>query len=74
MNTVSQIARYRQSVLLFFSAACIAGDARLMGEKFYQFTAIDEYSRFRYLAAFKDQSSYSASEFVKRQQKFQPHR
>lgn len=46
-------------------AVCIAGDAKIMGEKFYQFTAIDEYSRFRYLAAFKDESSYSASEFVK---------
>ena len=46
-------------------AACIAGDARVMGEKFYQFTAIDEYSRFRFLAAFKDESSYSAAQFVK---------
>lgn len=47
-------------------AACIAGDARLLEEKFYQFTAIDEYSRFRFLAAFKDESSYSALVFVKR--------
>ncbi len=47
-------------------AACIAGDARVMEEKFYQFTAIDEYSRFRYLCAFKDESSFSASEFVKK--------
>lgn len=46
-------------------AACIAGDAKVRGEKFYQFTAIDEYSRFRFLAAFKDESSYSAAQFVK---------
>lgn len=46
-------------------AACVAGDARVLGEKFYQFTAIDEYSRYRFLAAFKDESSYSAAQFVK---------
>lgn len=27
--------------------ACIAGDARVLGDSYYQFTAIDEYSRFR---------------------------
>ena len=42
--------------------ACIVGDAQ--GEKFYQYTAIDEYSRFRYLEAFKEQSSYSSAVFV----------
>lgn len=46
-------------------SACIAGDARVMGDSYYQFTAIDEYSRFRYLAAFKDESSFSAATFVK---------
>lgn len=45
--------------------ACIASDARVMGDSYYQFTAIDEYSRFRYLAAFKDESSFSAATFVK---------
>ena len=33
-------------------------------KKFYQYTAIDEYSRFRYLEAFKEQSSYSSAVFV----------
>lgn len=42
--------------------ACIVGDAE--GEKFYQYTAIDEYSRFRCLEAFKEQSSYSSAVFV----------
>ena len=43
-------------------SSCIVGDAQ--GEKFYQYTAIDEYSRFRYLEAFKEQSSYSSAVFV----------
>lgn len=42
--------------------ACIVGDAK--GQKFYQYTAIDEYSRFRYLEAFEEQSSYSSAIFV----------
>ena len=45
-------------------SSCIVGDAK--GEKFYQYTAIDEYSRFRYLEAFKEQSSYSSAVFVKK--------
>ena len=43
-------------------SACIVGEPQ--GEKFYQYTAIDEYSRFRYLEAFKEQSSYSSAVFV----------
>lgn len=42
--------------------SCIVGDAQ--GQKFYQYTAIDEYSRFRYLEAFEEQSSYSSAVFV----------
>ncbi len=34
------------------------------GTKLYQFTAIDEYSRKRYLEGFSDNSSYSAARFV----------
>ena len=37
---------------------CIVGEAK--GKKFYQYTAIDEYSRFRYLEAF----TYSSAEFL----------
>ena len=36
-----------------------------MVEQYYQYTFIDEYSRFRYLEAFKEHSSYSSSEFIK---------
>ena len=43
-------------------AACIVGDAQ--GKKFYQYTAIDEYSRFRYLEAFEEHSSYSSAVFL----------
>ena len=42
--------------------ACIVGDAK--DKKFYQYTAIDEYSRFRYLEAFEEQSTYSSAVFV----------
>lgn len=47
----------------FVPASCLVGEAST--KKFYQYTAIDEFSRFRYLAAFEEHSSYSASEFVK---------
>lgn len=46
----------------FVPNACIAGDAK--GQKFYQYTAIDEYSRFRYLEAFEEHSSYSSTVFL----------
>jgi len=42
--------------------ACIVGEAK--GRKFYQYTAIDEYSRYRYIEAFEEQSSYSSAVFV----------
>lgn len=44
--------------------ACIVGDAKAEGRKFYQYTAIDEYSRFRYLEAFEEQSTYSSAVFL----------
>ena len=46
----------------FVPEACIVGDAT--GQKFYQYTAIDEYSRFRYLEAFEEHSSYSSAVFL----------
>ena len=42
--------------------ACIVGNAA--DKKFYQYTAIDEYSRFRYLEAFEEHSSYSSAVFL----------
>ena len=46
----------------FVPSACIVGDAK--GQKFYQYTAIDEYSRFRYLEAFEEHSTYSSAVFL----------
>ena len=46
----------------FVPEACIVGKAK--GQKFYQYTAIDEYSRFRYLEAFEEHSSYSSAVFL----------
>ena len=46
----------------FVPAACLVGEAK--GKKFYQYTAIDEYSRFRYLEAFEEHSTYSSAIFL----------
>ncbi len=43
-------------------SSCIVGDA--YGQKFYQYTAIDEFSRFRYVEAFKEASTYSSRVFL----------
>ena len=43
--------------------ACIVGDAK--GQKFYQYTAIDEFSRFRYVEAFNEASTYTSAMFVR---------
>ena len=48
----------------FVPDACIVGDAKAEGKKFYQYTAIDEYSRFRYLEAFEKHSSYNSAVFL----------
>ena len=51
----------------FVPAACIVGEAK--GQSFYQYTAIDEYSRFRYLEAYEEHSSYSSAVFLEHLQK-----
>ena len=48
----------------FVPASCLVGDAAKDGG-FFQFTFIDEFSRFRYLEAFREHSSYSAAEFIR---------
>ena len=47
--------------------ACIVGDAT--GQKFYQHIAIDEYSRFRFLMAFEEATTYSSARFAEALQK-----
>lgn len=46
----------------FVPAACVVGSAD--GQKFYQYTAIDEYSRYRYIEAFDEHSTYSSTVFL----------
>lgn len=47
----------------FVPTSCIVGQET--GCKWYQYTFIDEFSRFRYLEAFQERSTYSSSEFIK---------
>ena len=42
--------------------ACLVGEAK--GQKFYQYTALDEYSRFRYIEAFDEASTYTSTLFL----------
>ena len=44
-------------------ASCLVGEAK--GKKFYQYTAIDEYSRIRCLGAFEEASTYTSALFLK---------
>ena len=46
----------------FVPAACVVGSAE--GQKFYQYTAIDEYSRYRYIEAFDEHRTYSSAVFL----------
>jgi transposase InsO family protein len=45
----------------FVPLACIT----TKGERYYQYTAIDEYSRLRYLKAYEENSTYSSADFLK---------
>ena len=51
-------------------AACVVGDAA--HQKLYQYTAIDEFSRFRFLMAFEEASTYSSTQFLEQLQKAFP--
>ncbi len=44
-------------------SVCIVGQEA--GTKWYQYTFIDEFSRFRYLEAFQEQSTYSSATFIR---------
>ena len=52
----------------YVPGSCLVGtaveDAKETGG-YFQYTFIDEYSRFRYLEAFKEHSTYSSAEFIK---------
>lgn len=51
----------------FVPAYCIAN-----GEKYYQYTAIDEYTRLVYREMYNEHSTYSSQDFVKKMVKFFP--
>ena len=48
----------------FVPSSCLVGEAATDGG-YFQYTFIDEYSRFRYLEAFQEHSTYSSSEFIR---------
>jgi len=52
----------------FVPSSCLVGEAK--GKRFYQYTAIDEYSRLRYVEAFEEHSTYSSATFLKNTAKF----
>ena len=47
----------------FVPAVCLVGDAK--GKQSYQYTAIDEYSRWRFVETFEEHNSYSSKLFLK---------
>ncbi|MCM1135803.1 MAG: DDE-type integrase/transposase/recombinase [Clostridium sp.] len=46
----------------FVPSSCLVNEAK--GKKFYQYTAIDEYSRWRFVEAFEEHSTYSSAMFT----------
>lgn len=46
----------------FVPSACLVNEAK--GQRFYQYTAIDEFSRWRFVEAFEEHSSYSSMLFL----------
>ena len=51
---------------------CMAPQLQELGEKYYQYTAIDEFTRIRYTWFVNEHSTYMSSEFVKRVIKYFP--
>lgn len=46
----------------YVPASCLVGEVRR--QRFYQYTAIDEFSRLRYIEAFEENSTYSSTVFL----------
>lgn len=62
-DTPSNIGIKWQMDVKYVPKQCYSGND---GEKFYQYTVIDEASRERFIYPYKEQSSYSTVDFVKR--------
>ena len=54
-----------QADVKFVPSACLA-NSRVIGRRFFQYTAIDEYSRWRFVEAFEEHSAYSSALFIDR--------
>ena len=62
-DTPEELGIKWQMDVKYVPAACYAGTD---GDKYYQYTMIDEASRERFIYAYKEQSSYSTIDFTKR--------
>ena len=60
-DTPTELGIKWQMDVKYVPTACYSGT---VPQKFYQYTAIDEYSRFRYLEAFEEHSTYSSAVFL----------
>ena len=49
---------------------CMSAELQEKGERFYQYTAIDEYTKIRYMWYTNEHSTYMSSEFAKRMVKY----
>lgn len=47
----------------FVPSACLK-NSKVIGKQFFQYTAIDEYSRWRFVEAFEEHNTYSSAQFV----------
>lgn len=47
----------------FVPSVCLVNEAK--GQRFYQYTATDEYSKWRFIESFEEHSSYSSCLFLK---------
>jgi len=56
----------------FVPQECMTEELKEKGEKYYQYTAIDEYTRIRYTWFTNEHSTYMSSEFAKRLVKYYP--
>ena len=51
---------------------CMSPELQKLGEKYYQYTGIDEYTRMRYTWFTNEHSTYSSTEFVKQMVRYFP--
>ena len=54
----------------FVPTNCLSPELKSLGEKFFQYTGIDEYTRIRYTWFTNEHSTYMSSEFAKRMVKY----